>query len=123
MHHFQKTRHSGMPTSRRVQPRDSTEMPNPKPIRYAEYIQPQDTQRALETVKVSLFPNETKPVAIDFEGRCPRCGDPIRSREWLVVVAGALKLNNKQMEDLAARHFCGGSCKRAARANRLPFRA
>jgi hypothetical protein len=98
-------------------------MPNPKPIRYAEYIQPQDTQRALETVKVSLFPNETKPVAIDFEGRCPRCGDPIRSREWLVVVAGALKLNNKQMEDLAARHFCGGSCKRAARANRLPFRA
>ena len=73
-------------------------MPNPKPIRYAEDVQPQDTQRALETVKVSLFPNETKPVAIDFEGRFPRCGDPIRSREWRVVVAGALKLNNKQME-------------------------
>lgn len=77
-------------------------MAKTKPIRYAEDIRPEDTERAIQTVKPSLFPNETKPLAIDFGGACPRCGDPIQHREWLVAVAGSLRLNNIQMEALAS---------------------
>jgi hypothetical protein len=75
-------------------------MAKAKLIRYAEDARPEDTERAFETVKPSLFPNETKPVAIDFSGTCPRCGHPIQHREWLVAVAGSLRVNNKQMEAL-----------------------
>ena len=77
-------------------------MANPKPIRYAEDVRPADTERARETLTVALFPNETKPVAVDFTGNCPRCGDPIQYREWLSVVAGSLRLNNAQMEAIAS---------------------
>lgn len=75
----------------------------PKPLPYAGDVRPQDTEKALETVKVALFPNETNPWAIDFQGTCPRCAHRIQIREWIVVVAGALKLNDKQMEALASR--------------------
>ena len=78
-------------------------MSKTKPIPYSKEVQPQDTDRALQTVKVSLFPNETNPWAIDFQGTCPRCGDPIYIRRWLVAVTGALKLNDKQMEALASQ--------------------
>lgn len=78
-------------------------MPGTKPIPYAGEIRPQDTERALQTVKPALFPNETRPWAVDFRGACPRCGDPIEIREWLIVVSGALKLNDRQKEALAAQ--------------------
>jgi hypothetical protein len=71
------------------------------PIVYSAEVRPQDTQMAMKTVQVSLFPNETKPVAIDFAGTCPRCGDAIRHREWIVVVAGAMRLNDMQREALS----------------------
>jgi hypothetical protein len=72
-----------------------------KPIRYSEDIRAEDTERAAKTVKASLFPIETKPVAVDFGGTCPRCGHPIAHREWLVTVAPAFRLDAKQMEQLA----------------------
>lgn len=77
-------------------------MPDTKPIPYAEDVRPQDTDRAVNTVKVALFPNETSPWAVDFRGSCPRCGDRIEIRQWLVAVVGALKMNEKQMEALAS---------------------
>lgn len=70
---------------------------------YIEDVRPEDTERARETLTVVLFPNETSPRAIDFHGTCPRCGDRIHMRKWLIAVRGALKLNDKQMEALAAR--------------------
>jgi len=85
-----------------VEPQESIEMPNAKPIPYADDVRPQDTEKALKTLTVSLVPNEIKPKAIDFGGRCPRCGDPFQHREWLVVVAAALKLNYLHMETLAS---------------------
>ena len=84
-------------------------MSSAKPISYAEDIRQPDTERALETLTVALFPNETSPTAIDFQGTCPRCGDPIQIRRWIVAVAGALKLNDKQMEVLSA---CREDCER-----------
>lgn len=82
--------------------RGCTEMSSTEPIPYAGDVRPQDTERALETVTVALFPNETNPLAIDFHGTCPRCGDRIQVRRWLVAVAGSLKMNDKQMEALAS---------------------
>ncbi len=73
----------------------------PKPIAYSEDIRPHDTERALDTVTVKLVPDETKPWGVDFGGTCPRCGDAIQIRQWLVAVSGALKLNDAQMEALA----------------------
>ena len=78
-------------------------MSTPKPIEYSEDIRSQDTEKALHTVTVQLFPDEAKPWAVDFRGTCPRCGDAIEIRQWLVAVSGLLKLNDKQMEALAAR--------------------
>ena len=77
-------------------------MPDAKPLRYAEDVRPQDTEKARETVKAVLFPNETNPWAIDFQGTCPRCGDSIQDRKWIVAVAGAVRMNDKQMEALAS---------------------
>ena len=77
-------------------------MPGTRAIPYAEDIRPQDTEKALETVQATLFPDETNPWGIDFQGTCPRCGDPIQSRQWLIVVAGALKMNDMQREALAS---------------------
>ncbi len=78
-------------------------MSHAKPIGYSEEIRAEDTKKALETITVSLFPNETKPKAVDFQGACPRCGDPLQIRQWLIVVAGALKLNDRQMEAIASK--------------------
>jgi hypothetical protein len=72
------------------------------PIAYTEEIRARDTEKALETVQAKLFPNEERPWAIDFSGTCPRCGDPIEIRQWIVVVAGALKLNDAQRQAMAA---------------------
>jgi hypothetical protein len=77
-------------------------MARTKPIPYSEDVRPEDTARALETVNATLFPNETKPWAIDFKGTCPRCGDAIEIRQWIVVVAGALRMDDSQMEALSA---------------------
>jgi hypothetical protein len=77
-------------------------MSTPKPIKYSEEIRPQDTERAVRTVTAQLFPDEAKPWAVDFGGTCPRCGDAIGIRQWLLAVSGALKLNDKQMDALAA---------------------
>lgn len=72
-----------------------------KPLRYSEEVRPEDTERAIQTVKPSMFPNESKPVAIDFTGSCPRCGHQIKHREWLIGVAGSLRVSNKQIEALS----------------------
>jgi hypothetical protein len=77
--------------------------PTLKPIPYAEDIRPQDTDLAIQTVKVQLFPNDSSPLAIDFQGACPRCGDPIEIRQWIVAFAGALKMNDKQMKEIVAQ--------------------
>ena len=78
-------------------------MSTPKPITYCEDIRPHDTEKALDTVTVKLVPDEAKPWAVDFGGTCPRCDDAIQIRQWLVAVSGALKLNDAQMEALAAQ--------------------
>jgi hypothetical protein len=72
------------------------------PIAYTEEIRARDTEKALDTVHAKLFPNEERPWAIDFTGTCPRCGDPIEIRQWIVVVAGALKMNDTQRQAMAA---------------------
>lgn len=77
-------------------------MPSTKPILYSDDIRPQDTERALETMRLALFPNEINPLAIDFQGTCPRCGDRVQIRQWLVAVAGGLKMSDKQLEALAS---------------------
>jgi hypothetical protein len=74
-----------------------------KLIAYSEDIRIQDTEKALETISVALFPNDNNPVAIDFKGTCPRCRHPIQMREWLIAVAGALKINDNQREAIATR--------------------
>jgi hypothetical protein len=86
----------------RQQWREDIAVPSIRPIPYVEGIR-EDEERALETVKVSLFPNETSPVAIDFHGTCPRCGDELQpDRQWLVAVAGVRELNDEQIEALAS---------------------
>jgi hypothetical protein len=72
------------------------------PIPYAAEPKPEDTINAMQTVAVALFPNETSPWAIDFQGSCPRCGHRIQIRKSIITVAGALKMNEKQMGALAA---------------------
>jgi hypothetical protein len=72
-----------------------------KPIRYSEGVRPEDTKEAMKTVTAALFPNEAKPYAVNFGGKCPRCKHETASRKWLFGVAAALKVNEKQMEDLA----------------------
>jgi hypothetical protein len=78
-------------------------MSSSNPIRYSEEVRSEDTDNALRTLSVKLFPDESKPTAVEFTGTCPRCGDQIQAREWLIVVAGALRLNDAQMEALASR--------------------
>lgn len=78
-------------------------MSSSKPIRYSEEVRPEDTEAALQTLSVKLFPDETKPTAVEFTGNCPRCGDQIQAREWLIVVAGSLRLNGAQMEAIVSR--------------------
>lgn len=73
------------------------------PVDYSDTIREEDTIAALTTLKVSLFPDDTQAVAIDLEGKCPRCGDPVQYRRWLVTVAGASRMSKVEIESLVAR--------------------
>jgi hypothetical protein len=78
-------------------------MPAPKAISYSEEIRQQDTDKARETVLPALYPNEAKPLAMDFGGKCPRCAHAIQSRLWFVTVSAILELNDEQKEAMASR--------------------
>jgi len=80
-----------------------------KPVRYSDAVRPEDTEKAATSLTATLVPDDARPLAIDFGGSCPRCSDPIQVREWLVVVAGALKMNTKQMQSLASTLVDRGS--------------
>ena len=77
-------------------------MLNKKQTSYSEEIREEDTKKAIETLTVKLIPNDSSPWAIDFHGACPRCGHNISIRHWLVVVAGAVRLDDDQMNALAS---------------------
>lgn len=77
-------------------------MSHAKPIRYTEEVRPEDTERAQQTLTVTLFPDENKPAAVDFTGTCPRCDDQVHYREWLILVASSLRVNKTQMEAILA---------------------
>jgi hypothetical protein len=63
-----------------------------------------DNAEAMRTITPTLVPNETEPLAIDFTGTCPRCGDELPAlRRWLVVVTPATKANDRQRKRLAAQ--------------------
>lgn len=72
-----------------------------KPLVYSEDVRPEDTKAAMRTVTVALIPDENSPYAVNFGGQCPRCNHDTASRKWLIAVAPALKVNDKQMEALA----------------------
>jgi hypothetical protein len=72
-----------------------------QPIPYSETIRPEDTIRAMETIIPSLYPNDNKVWAIMFSGVCPRCGDPINAREWLVAVGGSRQVSDNEMKGIA----------------------
>lgn len=75
-------------------------MTHPSPVPYSTTIRPEDTQRAMQTVTATLYPDETRPKAVDFAGTCPRCGHAIASREWLIAVKAAAKMTAEQYEQL-----------------------
>jgi hypothetical protein len=75
-----------------------------EPIAYCAEIRPEDTERAQKTVTASLFPNEQAPYAIDFSGKCPRCGDNFESRHWLFAVSSGLRSTTLELETFA-RNF------------------
>ncbi len=72
-----------------------------KPIAYSETIRPEDTSRAMETITPSLLPSDTKVWAIKFSGACPRCGDHVEAREWLVAVSGSRQVSDNEMKEIA----------------------
>lgn len=74
-----------------------------KPVAYDPVVRPADTEKALDTITVRLFPSDANPAAIDFGGACPRCAHPFAERKWLIVVAASMKMSESQMEALAAR--------------------
>ena len=71
------------------------------PIPFDEGIRQADTDRAMQTLKPALIPDDAKPWAIDFSGTCPRCGDAISMRRWLFAVTGAVKMTDQEREALA----------------------
>lgn len=72
-----------------------------KPIPYSDTIHPEDTSHAMETITPSLFPSDNKVWAIMFSGLCPRCGDRVEAREWLVAVGGARQLSDHEIKGIA----------------------
>jgi hypothetical protein len=72
-----------------------------KPIAYSADIRPEDTERAQKTVSASLFPSEQAPLAIDFAGTCPRCGDAFETRHWLLAVSPGLRLTTLALQSFA----------------------
>lgn len=71
-------------------------------VPYDEEVRNDDTSRAVDTVTAALFPADESPLAIDLAGTCPRCSDVLpRERRWLVAVAPASKLNDRQRKKLA----------------------
>lgn len=57
----------------------------------------------METVTATLFPTDESPLAVDLTGTCPRCNDALPGeRRWLVAVAPATKMNDRQRKQLAA---------------------
>jgi hypothetical protein len=69
---------------------------------YSTLIRPEDTERALSTLNIELLPDEQRPRRARLYGSCPRCGDVLDQRRWLIVPLGAAELNEDQLEDLAA---------------------
>jgi len=68
---------------------------------YDEEVRSDDAARAMETITPALFPDDTSPLAVDLTGTCPRCGDVLPGeRRWLVAVAPATKMNDRQRKQL-----------------------
>jgi hypothetical protein len=70
-----------------------------KPIPYSDEIRPEDTENAMKTVAVQMFPDEIKPYAVDYGGKCPRCADDIQGRQPIVAVAGAIRMSEDEIRN------------------------
>ena len=74
-----------------------------KPAKYDPKVRAADTVRAQETVIPRLYPEDAMPLAVDFSGNCPRCGDRLSpERRWLVAVSPAARLDEKQRQKIIA---------------------
>lgn len=70
---------------------------------YDEEVRSDDASRAMDTITATLFPGDESPLAVNLAGTCPRCGDALPGeRRWLVAMAPAAKMNDRQRKQLAA---------------------
>jgi hypothetical protein len=73
-----------------------------KAMKYTDDADPVWARTALGTIRVSPAPDGETPVALDLEGRCPRCEDEMEYTHWLVTFRGFNELSRDDRLSAAA---------------------
>jgi hypothetical protein len=59
-----------------------------KPLKYTDEVNPAWSTAAVETFQVTPRPDSDDPVALELDGRCPRCKDHMQHTEFLIAFKG-----------------------------------
>jgi hypothetical protein len=73
-----------------------------KAIKYTDDADPGWATTALSTIRVSPAPDGDRPVALDLDGRCPRCRDEMEHTHWLITFRGFNELSRDDKLNAAA---------------------
>jgi len=64
-----------------------------KSISYTYEIDETWSDKAVDTVSASAVPDALRPVVLDLEGDCPRCGHHMADEHWLITFSGVASLD------------------------------
>jgi hypothetical protein len=76
---------------------------------YSEEERARYNKLALETITPRLWPDERRPIGVDFAGQCPRCGHEVSYRRKFVNVRGMARMTQWARRALAERVRAGGT--------------
>jgi hypothetical protein len=63
-----------------------------KPLKYTDHVDPSWSTAAVAKFQVTPLPDSDDPVALDLNGHCPRCGDPMQHTEFLIAFKGVAEM-------------------------------
>lgn len=59
-----------------------------KPVKYTDDVDPAWSAAAVDSFDVVPHPDSADPVALELDGRCPRCKDHMQHTEFLIAFRG-----------------------------------
>jgi hypothetical protein len=67
-----------------------------KELSYTENHDPEWSVLAIDLFDVTPLPNAHRPVAVDLDGRCPRCREPMQDTVFLIAYSGVSSMTRDE---------------------------